>query len=202
MKCRKKNEIWMVVKPKHKIHKLAHRLNPSLFHSFFLSVYVALRFFNPMLKRFRTHQQFRTNLNYYFYCNDNNYGYYYLSHEFWILFHSIFHTVFVQHPRRNKILKYSLSLSLLCDIHLYEHFDIYLLCSSVAVVTEHFCLCFIFVFRSRRLNIFKSACVWVRAYGKPQTINHLWSHFGCRKYVVQMKWWQINDYGLMMMTTS
>ena len=65
----------MVSKPKHKIHKLAHRLNRSLFHSF-------SAFVHPMLKRFRTHQQFRTNLNYYFYCNDNNYGYYYLSHEF------------------------------------------------------------------------------------------------------------------------
>lgn len=45
-----------------------------------------------MLKRFRTHQQFRSNLNYYFYCNDNNYGYYYLSHEFWISF-TIFHAI-------------------------------------------------------------------------------------------------------------
>lgn len=37
-----------------------------------------------------------TDLNYYFYCTDNNYGYYYLSHEFWISFHTfIFHKYYI-----------------------------------------------------------------------------------------------------------
>lgn len=50
-----------------------------------LSVFSVLFTVQPhMLKRF-SHTS--TNLNYYFYCTDNNYGYYYSSHEFYVSFH-------------------------------------------------------------------------------------------------------------------